>query len=144
METSNFKRILIAVDGSEHTLRIAEKGLVLARQLGAEAALVFVIDKGKAKGSVDANITPQEAEIVLKKEAVLAFDTIASSLGSGDFIKFMPTGFPKEEILKVAEAWDANLIVIGTKGKSGIVGSLMGSVAEYVLYHSKKAVMLVK
>jgi nucleotide-binding universal stress UspA family protein len=144
METSKFKRILVAVDGSEHSLRIAGKGLGLARQLEAEAALVFVIDKGKAKGSVDANITPQEAEIVLKKEAVFTFDNIAATFGCNDFSRFMPLGFPKEEILNLATTWQADLIVIGTRGKSQLVNVMMGSVAEYVLYHSPKTVMLVK
>jgi len=45
---NKYSKILIAIDGSEHSYRIAEKGLALAQQLNAEAALLFIIDKNKA------------------------------------------------------------------------------------------------
>jgi Universal stress protein UspA and related nucleotide-binding proteins len=144
MDTLKYNRILIAVDGSKHSLNIAEKGLTLARQLKAEVAIIFVIDKSKAMGSVDANITPEEAEILLKKEAIYIMDSIASTFGYNDFIRFMPVGYPKEDIIKISDTWHADVIVIGRHGKSGIINILMGSVAEYVLYHSHKIVMLVK
>jgi len=141
---NKYNKILIAIDGSEHSYRVAENGLALAQQLNAEAALIFIIDKTKASGNIDANVTPNEAEIILKKEAELTFDSIANTFGYNDFVRFMPVGFPKEDIIKISETWKADLIVIGSHGKSGIVNILMGSVAEYVLYHSKKAIFFVK
>lgn len=145
MKTMNkYNKILIAIDGSEHSYRVAEKGLALAQQLNAEAALIFIIDKTKASGNIDANVTPNEAEIILKKEAELTFDSIANTFGYNDFVRFMPVGFPKEDIIKISETWKADLLVVGTHGKSGILSVLMGSVAEYILFNSKIPVIFIR
>lgn len=144
MESTTYSKILIAVDGSEHSLKIAIKGLSLARQLGGIPALLFVIDKAKATGNVDANVTPQEAELILKKEAILTFDTITAHWDGSDILRLMPVGNPKEAILKTAEDWQADLIVMGMRGKSGIVRTLMGSVTEFVISHSSREILLVK
>lgn len=144
METIIFKKILIAVDGSEHSFRVAEKGITLAKQLKTEIAIIFVIDKNKALGNVEANVTPNEAEILLKKEAVITFDSIASTFGLNDFVRFMPIGRPKETIISISETWQADLVVIGNHSKSGFVNMVLGSVAEHILYHSAVPVLFVK
>jgi len=82
--------------------------------------------KTKQLGSIDANVTPNEAEIILKKEAELTFDSIANTFGYNDFVRFMPVGFPKEDIIKISEIWMADLIVVGTHGKSGILSNFNG------------------
>jgi nucleotide-binding universal stress UspA family protein len=45
-------------------------------------------------------------------------------------------GDPRTEILAEAEKLDADLIVIGSKGRTGVARWLMGSVAEYVVRHA--------
>lgn len=144
METKYFKRILIAVDGSEHSFLVAEKGLALASQAGAVSGILFVLDKSKIAGSQDANITSGDAELLLTKEIVITFDSIASAFQNDDFIRFMPIGYPKEDILRTAEKWKADLIVIGNQRKSGIVNLFAGSVAEHVAYHTSIPVMIVR
>lgn len=44
----SYKKILIAVDSSEFAMAAAKKGLALAHQLNAQAALIFVVDQSKA------------------------------------------------------------------------------------------------
>jgi nucleotide-binding universal stress UspA family protein len=53
-------------------------------------------------------------------------------------------GSPAEEILGFAERNDIDLIVMGTLGRTGIKGYLIGSVAEKVVRHSKKPVLVVR
>jgi nucleotide-binding universal stress UspA family protein len=53
----------------------------------------------------------------------------------------MPEGRPTEDILKTAETWGADLIVTGTNGRTGFMHLLLGSVAEYLMRHSKLPVM---
>jgi nucleotide-binding universal stress UspA family protein len=53
-------------------------------------------------------------------------------------------GNPADEIVNFAEKNEIDLIVIGTLGKTGIKRFLLGSVAENVVRHSKKAVLIVK
>jgi nucleotide-binding universal stress UspA family protein len=45
-------------------------------------------------------------------------------------------GFPKEEILDVANDWPADLIIMGSHGRRGIDRFLMGSVSSAVLAHA--------
>ena len=139
-----YSKILIAVDSSEFSMKAAKKGLELAHQLNSKAALLFVVDTSKAMGNVDAGIMPQEAIIVLKKEAEQTLDTLAQMYNGNELIKFMPEGIhPADDIIKTAENWEADLIVMGTHGRSGLRHLLMGSVAEQILRRSKIPVMVV-
>jgi nucleotide-binding universal stress UspA family protein len=139
----SYKKILIAVDSSEFAMAAAKKGLALAHQLNAQAALIFVVDTSKAMGNVDAGISPAEALIVLKKEAEQTLEQIAALYNGKGLIKLMPEGRPTEDILKTAETWGADLIVTGTHGRTGFMHLLLGSVAEYLMRHSKIPVMVV-
>ena len=139
-----YNKILIAVDSSEYSMKAAKKGLELAHQLGAKAALIFVVETSKTLGNVDAGVTHEQALIVLKKEAEQTLDELAKMYNGNEMIKFMPEGFPEEDILKTAENWKADLLVIGTHGRTGLKHLLMGSVAERVIRHSVIPVMVVR
>ena len=137
-----YNKILIAVDTSEYAMKAAKKGLELAHQLEAKAALIFVVDKSKAMGNIDAGITPQQALIVLKKEAEQTLDELDKMYNGNELMKFMPEGNPQEDILETAKDWNADLLVLGTHGRTGLKHLLMGSVAERVLCHSDIPVMV--
>lgn len=139
-----FQRILIAVDSSEFSMHAAQRGLDLAHQLNAQAALVFVVDTSKALGNIDAGITPENALIVLKKEAEQTLDQLARMYNGAGLMKFMPEGHPAEEIIGTAISWKADLIVVGTHGRTGLAHMLLGSVSERVLHGSKVPVLVVK
>lgn len=138
-----FNKILIAVDSSEYSMKAAKKGLELSHQLGAKAALLFVVDTAKAMGNVDAGISPEQALIVLKKEAEQTLDQLAEMYNGKELVKLMPEGHPQKDILKTGENWEADLIVMGTHGRTGLLHLLMGSTAEYVMQHAKIPVMVV-
>lgn len=138
-----FRKIIVAVDSSEFAMAAARTGFQLARELNAQAALLFVIDKSKAMGNADADITPNEAMIVLKKEAEQTLDQLARMFGDKEILRFMPEGNPKDDIILMAETWGADLLVIGTHARTGLARLLVGSVSEYVIRHSTIPVMVV-
>jgi nucleotide-binding universal stress UspA family protein len=139
-----YNKILIAVDDSPYGLKAAENGIALANKLNAQVALVFIIDKGLAIGNVDAGILPNEALMRLKKEAQETIDQIIKMYnGKHEAFHFTPEGNPKEEIIAMAQEWKADLIVMGTHGRTGLKHLLMGSVSESVIQHSKIPVMVV-
>ncbi|MCL1943524.1 MAG: universal stress protein [Candidatus Azobacteroides sp.] len=139
-----YKKILIAVDSRENSINVSKKGFELAKQLQAEAALIFVVDKSKAAGNPDAGIMPSEALIVLKKEAQNTLEQlIRINSWTKDVIKFMPEGLPKEDILKTAKVWGADLIVAGIHGKSGFSLWAMGSIAQHIILHAQVPVIIV-
>ncbi len=139
-----YKKVLIAVDSSEYAMKAAKKGLELAHQLGAKAALVFVVDKSKGMGNIDAGITPSQALIVLKREAEQTLEELTEMYSGNEVIKFMPEGSPEEDILKTAENWNADLLVLGTHGRTGLKRILMGSIAEHIVRYSVIPVMVVR
>lgn len=139
-----YKKILIAVDSRESSIDVSRKGFDLADQLHAEEALIFVVDRSKSIGSPDAGIMPDEALMVLKKEAQDTLEQLIHLNNRDRYtIKFMPEGLPKESILGTAELWGADLIVMGTQGKSGFSLWAMGSITQHVILHSKVPVMVV-
>ncbi|MFT3884199.1 MAG: universal stress protein [Flavobacteriales bacterium] len=139
----SFHRILIAVDSSEFAMQAAKRGLELAHALHAKAALVFVVDAAKATGNIDAGISPENALIVLKKEAADTLDQLAAMYNGNDLLKFMPEGHPVEEIQLTAHTWDADLIVMGTHARTGLAHLFAGSVAESVMHHASIPVLIV-
>ena len=46
-------------------------------------------------------------------------------------------------LLKVADEWAADLIVMGTHGRTGLSHILMGSIAEHVVRHAKIPVLII-
>ncbi|MCB0465745.1 MAG: universal stress protein [Aequorivita sp.] len=138
-----YSKILIAVDSSEFSMLAAKKGLELAHQTGAKVALIYVIDESKAVGNVNAGILPQTALLILKKEAEQTLDELAKMYNGHEILKFMPEGHPAKDIIKTAETWEADLIVMGTHGRTGLAHLFVGSVAEHVIHHSKIPVMIV-
>lgn len=139
----SYSKILIAVDSSEYSMQAAKKGLELSHQLDAKVALLYVVDTSKALGNIDAGITAEQSLIILKKEAEQTLEELAAMYNGKSIMKFIPEGLPSKDILKTAEIWEADLIVLGTHGRTGLLHLLVGSVAEYVIRHSKIPVMVV-
>jgi len=138
-----YSKILIAVDASEYSIKAAKMGFGLASQLKAKVALVAVIDESKAIGNPDANITSEQSKLLLMKEAERSIDQLKEFYKGNDLAIYTPEGRPVEDIIKTAEVWEADLIVMGTHGRSGFRHLFMGGVAENVVRHSKIPVMIV-
>lgn len=139
---NQIKKVLIAVDDGPISEKVASNGFQLGQQLHAEMALVSVVDTTALM--TDGGLTPGEmAEILkndLKKSQQMLIDKIFKSVKVWTFIE---KGKPFEAILKVADEWDADLIVLGTHGKTGLPHLLMGSVAEKVIRHSRKPIFII-
>ena len=138
-----FRKILIAVDSSAASMKAARAGFELAHSLKALVGILFVVDRGKEVTNADLGITPGESKAVLLEEAE---NTIAQYIKMYNEIdkvfRFAPEGTPEKEILNVAREWQADLIVMGTHGKSRLSRMLTGSVAEYVIRHAEVPVMV--
>ncbi len=138
-----FQKLLIAVDSSDCSLHAARVGLDLASKLDAETALIYVVDTSKTIGNPDTGITREDALIVLKKEVETVFEQIAQMAGDLKVSRFMPEGHPPEELLKIADFWNADLLVMGTHGYKGWQHFLKGSIAEHTIRFATLPVMVV-
>lgn len=135
------KKILIAVDDGTTSEKVALSGFQLGQQLNAEIALVSVVDTTNLL--TDGGVTPRElADIIkndFKKSQKLLIDKVFKNYNVWTFVE---EGKPFEVILKVANEWEADLIVLGTHGRTGLSHLLMGSVAEKVIRHSTKPLFI--
>lgn len=138
----NYKKIIIALDDSPASEKIAREGFKMAQQLNAEIALVSVVDTVFLM--TEGGITPKEmADSIkndFKKSQQLLIDKIFKS---NKVLTFLEEGKPYEMILKITNEWQADLIIIGTHGRTGLTHLIMGSVAEHVVRHSKIPVLIV-
>ena len=139
-----FERILIAVDNSPFSAQAAEAGFQLAQHLNAEVALVYVIE-------IIINISdPVEPDMSIDLIKLREEDSIKTLQALNEKFSnniktdlLTPQGIPKNEIISVADEWKADVIVIGTHGRTGLSHLLLGSTSEYVVRHSKVPVMVV-
>ena len=143
---ASVQKILCAVDFSEGSPRVAEYAATLAQATGAEIICVY--------------IAPSLAEYVGFNVPQAALDTfvgdVVASAGStmDDFVaehfKALPArglvlaGYPAEEILAAAEEHQADMIVMGTHGRTGIDRIIFGSVAEKVVKSALCPVLTIK
>lgn len=129
-------KILIAIDSSIHSVKAAKYGLQLGQKLNAKIGIVSIIDKIREMGNVDAGILPDEARIILHKEVEMQIENIIQENANLNFEKFILDGNPVKDIVKVATEWNADLLVVGSHGDTGMLSRIMGSVTESIIRKS--------
>ncbi len=137
-----FHKILIAIDNLESAEIVALNGLQLAQQYHAEIALVTIVDP-KASWA-DEGVTPSEMDDVIECDCNTSQQNVINNVFKSYPVKrFIEQGKPYEIILKIADEWGADVIVMGTHGRKGLSHLFIGSVAEEVIRHSKKALVVI-
>ncbi len=135
MENVPFSKILLATDGSENSAKAVDASLQLAKSMGASIDIVHVIQAAWGT-EVDTDSRTKGEKIVaeIKQKAQ------SQGIHADDAVI---VGNPAEMIINYADRIKVDLIVLGTKGLSGIKKFMLGSVAENVVRHSKRPVMVV-
>lgn len=136
--TIMYDTIILPTDGSDDALSAAEHGLALARRYGATVHVITVIDVQRAAGLFSAGGIDQEFVDRLEaagEERVRAIESIAAA---GDDVRSAvvrgpPWKAPSVGILEYAADHDADLIAMGTQGRTGLRRVLAGSVTEQVV-----------
>lgn len=139
-------RLVIAVDGSDASLRAIDAAARLAKDTEVEAVLLNV----RPAAGYHGDLTPREYERIGTEErerqtrvleAVLAH---ARQVGLPRAIGQAEAGTPDIDIPRVATDRAADFIVMGTRGLGSLGGLLLGSVAQRVVHHATVPVLLVK
>jgi nucleotide-binding universal stress UspA family protein len=138
-----YSNILIAVDGSKYSLNAAQRGIELAEQLSASVTLLCVIDVSGIVTNAAGGMIDAEVFTVYADEAKKIVDDIEKKYQYNKIEKLTIEGVPTEVIWKTARSRKSDLIIMGTHGRRGLNHLFMGSVAEYVVRHSKIPVMVV-
>ena len=139
---SKVKKIMVAVDFSEYSQKIADHAGRLAEGLGAELIFVNVINQRDIdmvkhvtmytdKISVKDYVDGLKADRTEQMQRLLT-ETNCSRIPNRFLIK---KGVPFAKLVETAKEEKADMVVMGTKGRGNIAGMLFGSQAEKMFRH---------
>ncbi len=135
-----YKKILIPVDGSEHSTQAAIQGTELAQIIGATVTLfhvvpvlpvdrfrTIVIDEIKLQGK---EIIKQAKQDVTRYQIPIDTDIVP--------------GHPADAIVLKARLEEYDLIIMGSRGLSAVKSYLLGSVSSTVSRHAHCSVLIIR
>lgn len=142
-----FKNILVATDGSKYSDAAAAEAVNIAKLCGATLTAISVVPS-EAASPFDIVNSEMQKGLIADKELKAAEDNIRKVKESAEREGLKTTGLiysgtPYEAITITAKEKKADLIVIGSHGRTGITRLLMGSVTERVIGHADCAVLVV-
>ena len=140
---SIFKKILVPLDGSDHSLSALEKAVQIAKKFDGKIMLINVYSVNSFR------LTPSQVfayvlEIRKSGESILAEGEKIAKAEGIQVETLLKEGHVVEEILKKAREGNFDLIVIGSRGISKMKEILIGSVSHGVTTHATCPVLVVK
>jgi nucleotide-binding universal stress UspA family protein len=141
-----FKNILVAIDGSKESENAIEVAADLAQKLNAKVTFLHVVnvpELGQVPGTSEKPDKAIRDRLVEAGKKILekAIQTTRRKIAAGEKISF---GYPADTIVKEASALNTDLIVMGSRGTTGIRRVMLGSTAEKVLRWASVPVLIVK
>jgi nucleotide-binding universal stress UspA family protein len=142
-----FKEIIVPTDFSEHSLRALDYAVEIAERFSSELKVVYVIEPliqaaDVAWSSVDFDRLNRAHKDSADRQIRALMDERVPKSVAAEFV--ILTGKPFVEIVRLARADNADLIVMATHGRGAISQILMGSTAEKVVRRAPCPVLTVK
>jgi nucleotide-binding universal stress UspA family protein len=137
-----YRRILVAYDGSEAARKAFDTACSLAAGDDAELFVLSVARPPEIGDDV-------ESEAVIENSRrfhhglLVELKTVAAAKGLRAHFE-VAVGHPAEQIIFDADRHDADLIVVGDRGRSKIARLLLGSVSKHVAEHAGRPVLVVR
>lgn len=144
MSLQHPRTILVALDTSPRAPAVLAEGVDLAHKLGGRLVLVRGVGIPHDLPAEALNASPNLVPEILERIAREELEQRASSVDPGLVAKVViHVGIPWEVICRTADEENADLIVIGSHGYSGI-DKLLGTTAARVVNHTKRSVLVVR
>lgn len=141
-------KILVAVDGSDESLKAADYAISLAKSQNAHLDTISIFKILDTKSMFESDKMYEE---FFKKQMKIYEDCLALVKTKADKNnvpvepRLIETGSSiAEEIISFADKNNADLIVVGSRGISGFKRLLLGSVASAVVTHSSCPVLVIR
>ena len=156
--TWSYKQILVAVDQSEPSQKAFEQALAIAKAFQAKLHLIHILAplqeefQDLSSLALDGGYYPsmtnesfeQRWEILEKEGLELLRSLTETATDHGVATEFTQVmGQAEQKICAFAQSINADLIVIGSHGRSGLSELFLGSVSNYVSHHVSCAVLIV-
>jgi nucleotide-binding universal stress UspA family protein len=156
-----FEKILVAVDMSEMNKKVFAHALSIAKNDQASLMLLHVLSSEEENSPLP--IPPNLTELYpaagndltievwrkqwedFEREGLKVLESyVKTATQAGVKTEYRQiAGSPARTICKIAKEWEADLIAIGHRGRSGLSEVFLGSVSNYVLHHSHCSVLMV-
>lgn len=140
-----FHTIVVALDGSEISMKAFEVALAEAKIWNAALHVIYVVETSRFS-SIPMDNTMEIIYSLLEKEGKEIFEQSTARAAEEGIspVTHLKDGHAGTEILALADDLHADLIVIGSRGKSGIDRLLLGSVSAHVVQDSGCTTMVVR
>jgi nucleotide-binding universal stress UspA family protein len=139
-----FNNILLAVDGSEHSLQTARVAGDLARSINSSTLRIVVVFDPVPAYLGEPNFDQIASRRVLEADAIL--NSAQETVGQipAEIHTEVLEGSPAEAILDVAKTRQNDLIIMGSRGLGTLTGLLLGSQSYKVVNHAPCPVLIVR
>jgi len=136
------KKILAAVDGSPPTHNVIRTALEEARCHGAELHIVHVIESGWAEGDMARELAIRDIEE--EASSLLSSMKAEAEAQGGEATLHLLRGHPGDRIVDCAIDIGADMVILGSVGKSQVKRMIAGSVSMFVVTHCPVTTVVVK
>ena len=140
---AQYNTLLLAVDLSEDSAHVAARAMAIAANGQTAVHLVHVIEPLSFAYGGDIPMDFSGIQDEIHQQAKLQLTRFADDLGIPEERQHLLLGKPEVEIHATAQSLDADLIVLGSHGRSGLA-LLMGSTANRVLHGASCDVLAVR
>ena len=142
-----FKHLLLPTDGSPLSGDALERGLALARSLGAQATILTVVEPFYMFTASDDHLgeTREQYEKFAREAARGILQTAkdrAAELGVQAQVKLVGSDHPDQAIIDAVEESGCDLVAMASHGRRGVNALLLGSVTQEVLTRSTVPVLV--
>lgn len=149
MNHTKFQRILLAVDDTPCSHKVIEYGMGLVSDDTSVALITVVPPTSPASYGADPLlgqqpiVVPEVSEIQMQTAQEYLDGLTNSFAHAKEVFTFSKIGNIREEILELAQEWSADLIVMGSNGRSGFDLFISGSVSESVIRKAHRPVLVI-
>jgi nucleotide-binding universal stress UspA family protein len=144
---SGIRRIVVGVDGSKHSESAVDWAARMAKGMGSEVVAVFAVappvyfETGYTAPVLPPEFDP-EWRAEMKRELEGDWTKRLREMGV-QYRTVMEDGRPASVIAQVADSVDADVIVVGRRGRGGVAELVLGSVSHELVLHSKRPILLI-
>jgi nucleotide-binding universal stress UspA family protein len=138
---------MVTTDGSKNSLSAVKFAAKLSTNMGSADRLTVVsVHDDTALRHAAQYVGKLEVDDYLRDKSKEELQPALDALDAAgiEYEQAILVGHVAEEIVKLADSGNYDMIVMGSKGRSGIADLLIGSVAQRVLATAKQPVLLVK
>lgn len=137
-------KILIAVDKSLYSEKALAKAVDMAKKEGAELIALAVAEQPVDMGEIAVSVSLADHFKAVASEALDKAKELAKSKGVALKPVLESGSSPADNIIELAKKEKVDLVVTGSRGRTGIEKFLLGSVASKVISHAPCSVLVVR